>query len=67
MKKTEITKISGILNRMADEADALTVCGVRNCHLVSLIAGNIQLLREFIDGCEDESEDDNGEDKNTDD
>ena len=62
-------KLTDILNRMADELDALTVSGVRNCHLVSLIAGNIQLLREIAEKsektCEEEAE--NGGDENTDD
>ena len=62
-------KLTDILNRMADELDALTVSGVRNCHLVSLIAGNVQLLREIAEktekSCDEEVE--NGGDENTDD
>ena len=62
-------KLTDILNRMADEMDALTVSGVRNCHLVSLIAGNVQLLREIAEktekSCDEEVE--NGGDENTDD
>ena len=62
-------KLPDITNRMADELDALTVSGVRNCHLVSLIAGNVQLLREIAEksekSCDEEVE--NGGDENTDD
>lgn len=62
-------KLTDILNRMADELDALTVSGVRNCHLVSLIAGNVQLLCEIAEKTEKECDEEveNGGDENTDD